>query len=109
MRSQLFQKLKKFASARRQYLPFIQSIEDVDVLIAIGEAYERGMPLGFKQLALLDLAPPSTLQRRLKRLVADRVIRKYMLRDDGRCIAYTPTRKTLEAFYRFTNGAFAEK
>lgn len=97
----LFGKLRQISSARRQVLPFIQSIEDIDIVFAIGAAYDEGAPLGLKQLEMLKLAPPSTLQRRLSRLVRDGVLKKTAQSGDGRRIAYQPTAKTVRACGRF--------
>lgn len=97
----LFRKLKKIAFARRQVLPFIQSIEDIDIVFAIGAAHEENNPLGLKQLELLKLAPPSTLQRRLNRLVRDGVLKKTGQSGDGRRIAYQLTTRAARACGRF--------
>lgn len=97
----LFRKLKKIAFARRQVMPFIQSIEDIDIVFVIGAAHEEGRPLGLKQLELLKLAPPSTLQRRLNRLVRAGVLKKLGQSGDGRRIAYQPTVRTARACKRF--------
>lgn len=70
-KTMLFGKLRKISAARRQLLPFIQSIEDIDIVFIVGAAYDEGRPLGLKQLEMLKLAPPSTLQRRLNRLVRE--------------------------------------
>lgn len=97
----LFGELRKISDARRQHLPFIGTLEDLDILVAIGEADERGNPLGHKQLALLRLTSPSTLQRRLNRLVAEGTVKKVVQRGDGRRIAYSLSRNTQRAYERF--------
>lgn len=96
-----FQKLKAASVNRRILLPFIRSLCDYDILIAIGAADEAQAPLGFKQLVLLDLAPPTTLQRRLNALVGSRTIRRSTMRDDARRVSYSLTRKTQAAFQRY--------
>ena len=99
--SMSFQRLRNFSIARRELLPFISSLEENDILIAIGVADEAQSPLGFKQLALLKLAPPSTLQRRLKKLLLNRTIKKTTQGADGRRVAYSLTAKTLAAYQQF--------
>ncbi len=94
-------RLKVLTAARREWLPFVASLEDYDMLIAIGAADEEGAPLGFKQLRLLDLAPQSTLQRRLKRLLAQRVVKTGTLSGDGRRLVYSLTARTLAAYKQF--------
>lgn len=96
-----FDKLQALSASRRKLLPFVESLEDCDILAAIGAADEAGSPLGFKQLNLLELASPSTLQRRLKRLLARRTIKRVLLRDDGRRVAYSLTARTLAAYNEF--------
>lgn len=97
----LFKKLTRITTARRQTLPFVHSMEDCDIVMFIGAAQEEGAPLGLKQLALLNLATSSTLQRRLNRLMRDRVIRKIAQQTDGRRIAYLLTPKAIRACSRF--------
>ncbi len=100
-KTMLFGKLRKISAARRQLLPFIQSIEDIDIVFIVGAAYDEGRPLGLKQLEMLKLAPPSTLQRRLNRLVREGVLKKTTQNGDGRRIAYLPTARTVRACGRF--------
>lgn len=94
-------RLRVLTAARREWLPFVASLEDYDILIAIGAAEEEGAPLGFKQLRLLDLAPQSTLQRRLKRLLVQQVIKTMTLSGDGRRMVYSLTAKTRVAYKHF--------
>ena len=50
-----FQRLRTLSIARRELLPFVGSLEEHDILIAIGAADEALCPLGFKQLGLLKI------------------------------------------------------
>lgn len=101
-----FQRLRILSLARRELLPFVGSLEEHDILIAIGAAEEAGCPLGYKQLGLLKLAPPSTLQRRLKKLLLNRIIKKAAQRPDGRRVAYSLTARTLAAYKQFILKSF---
>ncbi|MCX7148686.1 MAG: hypothetical protein NTY05_04645 [Rhodocyclales bacterium] len=101
-----FQRLRTLSIARRELLPFVGSLEEHDILIAIGAADEVLCPLGFKQLGLLKLAPPSTLQRRLKKLLLNRTIKKAAQRIDGRRVAYSLTTRTLAAYKQFILQSF---
>lgn len=94
-------KLQALTALRRELLPFVASLEDYDILVAIGAAEEDRLALGFKQLRLLNLAPPSTLQRRLKRLVTNRIVKTVTLSDDGRRVVYSLTARTLAAYQEF--------
>lgn len=97
----LFTNLTRIAAFERSHFRYIRSREDWNILIAIGEAGERQVPIGFKQLVLQDVATPSTLTRKLKQLLAARVIRRVVQSADGRMVAYTLTRSGLEAFRRY--------
>ncbi len=96
-----FKKLIALTANRRRLLPFVASLEDYDILVAIGAADEANDPLGFKGLALLELAPPSTLQRRLKKLLHNKIIKKVTSRTDGRRVTYSLTAKTRVAYTEF--------
>ena len=101
-----FKKLRELSIARRELLPFVKSLEDYDILIAIGEAQEAECPLCRKQLGLLKLAPPSTLQRRLKELLFTRVIKMAPRQVDGRLVAYSLRAGTLAAYRQFMAKSF---
>lgn len=95
-----FKDLQSFTAARRKHLPFIASLEDYDILLAIGIAEEEGRPIGFKQLRLLNLASPSTLQRRLRKMMVAGAIRTESHRD-GRLSVYMLTDGALRSHKDF--------
>jgi DNA-binding MarR family transcriptional regulator len=97
----LFENLSKLLSHERTELPFIRSPQDWNIVLAIGLAVERSAPIGFKQLAALRVASPSTLTRSLNRLIADEVICRNVPPHDGRLVTYTLTKPTLVAFRRY--------
>lgn len=98
-----FRELQNRSNARRRLLPFVRSLEDFDLLVAIGAATEAGSSLGLKQLQLLVIASPSTVHRRLRALVAMRTIIKSLQRGDGRRVVYTLTAKTRAAFKAYVS------
>jgi DNA-binding MarR family transcriptional regulator len=97
----LFGNLNRLLALERQHLKFLRSSEDKSIVIAIGNAAETGVPIGYKQLTLMNIASPSTVNRNLKRLVAGKVIRRVVQRNDGRMVNYVLTKKTLECFERY--------
>lgn len=103
-----FKKLREASVFRQSLLPFVISLQDHDILIAIGEADELNASLGYKQLSLLCLATPTTLQRRLKALQKSQLIRKTVLRDDRRRVCYSLSHKTLDAYTNYIAHLFAE-
>jgi DNA-binding MarR family transcriptional regulator len=97
----LFENLTKVAAFERVQMRFVRSREDWSIVVAIGEAAEKRFPIGYKQLALLEIASPSTLTRKLKKLIGTGVIRRVIQPGDGRMVAYTLTKTTADAFRRY--------
>jgi DNA-binding MarR family transcriptional regulator len=97
----LFGNLTKILNHERNHLRFVHSREDRSILVAIGQAMEAGQPIGYKQLALMEVASPSTLSRKLKQLIAAGAIRKVVQENDGRMVAYSLTKSALDSFRRY--------
>jgi DNA-binding MarR family transcriptional regulator len=70
----LFATLRKIREFERLQLPFFRSLVDFDIVVEIGYAEEQNQPLTPKQLFLLDLGSPTTVRRRLARLVEQGVV-----------------------------------
>lgn len=98
-----FRKLHNISIARRKLLPFVQSLEDSDLLVAIGAANEEGSFMGLKQLQLLNIASPSTVHRRIQKLLAARAIKMSLQQGDGRRVVYTLTTMTRAAFKAYVS------
>ena len=101
-----FQKLRAASTFRKELLPFVVSLQDHDILVAIGEADEMDSPLGYKQLKLLFLASPTTLQRRLKSLLEKELIRKTQFGGDNRRVSYSLSMKSHAAYKRYIAQVF---
>ena len=97
----LFGNLTKLVANERNYLRFMRSIEERNILVAVGQAMESGQAIGYKQLVLMGVASPSTLSRKLKRLIAAGAIRKVVPKHDGRMVAYSLTKTAMEGFRRY--------
>ena len=63
-----FRALKAAHEFRRRYLPFLKTLEDVEVLREIGWHQSVGRPLTLKTLFLQGVGSAATVQRRLSRL-----------------------------------------
>ena len=63
-----FQALKELHEFRRQHLPFLKTVEDVELVREIGLHQVRGRPLTLKTLFLQGIGSVATVQRRLTRL-----------------------------------------
>lgn len=82
----VFARLKKIREFTRASLPGVSSIEDFDIVLEIGASQESGQPMNPKRLALLEIASPATVNRRLNRLVELGIIIKQVSQRDGRLI-----------------------
>jgi DNA-binding MarR family transcriptional regulator len=96
-----FQKLRAATDFRAELLPFVVSIVDHDILIAIGLANELKEPVGYKQLKELTLTSPTTLQRKIQSLLEDGFITRTNLADDNRRVNYTLSTTTLLAYKKY--------
>lgn len=81
----------------REHLRFISSIEDLDVVWAIGYGQRTGKPISLKDLCTGEFGAPKTVRRRIERLRALGIIEQSRCDTDGRRIEYCLTDKTLEA------------
>lgn len=64
----IFRALKESGEFRRKHLPFLQTLEDLDLLREIGFNQAARCPMGLKQLLMRGIASNATVQRRLARL-----------------------------------------
>ena len=65
----LFEKLRTARAFLRRHMHFVETLEDVDLLLEIGFHQEQGRPLSMKQVYLLDIASVATVQRRFPNAV----------------------------------------
>ena len=65
---QIFEYLHQLRTFERRHLPFVHTIEDLDMVSLIGLHQERGVPLTLKQMLSFDIGSVATLERRLARL-----------------------------------------
>ena len=70
----IYRKLRSCRTFRRKRLPFLQTLEDFDLVAEIGYGQETGRLITLKQLFLAGLGPTATVQRRLARLKAQGVV-----------------------------------
>ena len=81
----------------REHLRFISSIEDLDVVWAIGYGQRTGNPLSLKDLCTGEFGAPKTVRRRIERLRGLGILEQSRSDKDGRRVEYCLTDKTLEA------------
>ena len=80
----IFAELRTLIRLERQYLPFVETIEDRNILTEIGYHETEAAPLSLKLLFLLNISSIATIQRRLARLVSLAMIVKRRSNGDKR-------------------------
>jgi|ERR1043166_409865 DNA-binding MarR family transcriptional regulator len=85
----LFEALKKIRECERIQLPFLSSVIDFDIIIEIGYAQELGRPLTIKQLYLLRISSPTTVRRKLARLIERGIVIRRKHASDQRTMVLT--------------------
>jgi hypothetical protein len=97
----LFETLRTIRDFERRELPFIRTIEDVDLVREIGFHQEAGQPLTLTELFALGLASPATVQRRLAQLKALGVVQQSRLDRDRRSFALVLSPEVLKAYEKY--------
>lgn len=64
----IFEKLRSLRAFQKRFLPFLETLEDLDVIREIGFNQERGTPITQNVLFGKNIASVATVQRRLRRL-----------------------------------------
>ena len=97
----LFGALRKMREFERLQLPFIRSLIDLDIIIEIGFAQENKKPLSPKPLFLLNLAPATTVRRRLARLTEQGIVHRRTNPSDRRSDVLTISRSSLNLMTKY--------
>jgi DNA-binding MarR family transcriptional regulator len=97
----LFAALRKVREYERLELPSLKSLIDFDIVIEVGFAHEEGQPLSLKQLFLMELAPRTTIRRRLAKLVKAGVVIRELHQNDRRTTVLTVSTNGHKTFSRY--------
>jgi len=89
----VFRALKASGDFRRRYLPFLKTLEDQDLIRAIGFSQETGHPLSLSHLFVQGIGSVATIQRRLARLKRIGVVAQTRAVHDKRVVTLTLTPK----------------
>ena len=98
----VFARLKQMREFTRACLPDVCSLEDFDIVMEIGASQESGRPMNPKRLALLAIASPATVNRRLNRLVELGIVDKRVSRRDGRLVELRISPDILEMYLAYS-------
>lgn len=79
-------------------MPCVLTMQDRDIILALGSAQEQGRHLGLKQLALLNLGSLATLRRRLSRLVKLGCLEKKAHKNDRRATEFVVAKRFWKHF-----------
>ena len=95
-----FQSLKIARDFRRLHMPFLQTLEDVDLIGEIGLHQARGHPVTLRLLFTKGIASVATVQRRLERLRRLGVVEQSKSDVDRRVVHLTLSPSVLKLFRR---------
>lgn len=101
MNNKIYTTLRAINQLQRRHLPLFETTVDFNISIEIGYFQEVGTPLTLKQLFLLDVASPATVQRRLKLLVHKGMVKKSDNPADGRMVELTLTAEADRMFRKY--------
>jgi DNA-binding MarR family transcriptional regulator len=84
-----FKALRNLHEFRRRHLPFLETIQDAELVREIGLHQAEGDPLTLKALFLQGLGSVATIQRRLSRLKRLGVVQQQRADHDKRNVILT--------------------
>lgn len=85
-RLHIFGRLTQLAEYRRRHLPFIRTLEDLELVREIGLHQSNGEPTTLKMLFLKGIGSVATVQRRVSRLKRLGVIQQSRVEHDKRLV-----------------------
>lgn len=85
----IFHILRELTEYRRRHMPYVATLEDMDILRAIGLFQEAGNPITLKVLFLQGIGSVATVQRRLGRLKRLGTVRQSRAHHDKRLVKLT--------------------
>ena len=85
----IFHALKALTDYRKRHMPFVKTLEDLDILREIGLHQEAGNPITLKVLYLQGISSVATVQRRLSRLKRLGVVHESRAIHDKRLVKLT--------------------
>ena len=97
----IFDTLRAIRDFEREELPFIRTIEDLDIVREIGFHQEAGQPLTLKQLYELQVGAVATIQRRLATLKKLGIVAQSRIDRDRRSFTLHLSPQVLRAYERY--------
>jgi DNA-binding MarR family transcriptional regulator len=97
----VFRRLRAIREFEKRQLAFLETVEDLDILVEIGLRQGTSAALTLKQLLLLDISSPATVQRRLRRLRQQGVVQQRRCPQDRRNVELTISARFLRTLDRY--------
>jgi hypothetical protein len=97
----VFAHLRSLAEFRQKQLPFLETVEDQDLVREIGHYQVLGAPITLKQLLMLGVGSVATVQRRLQRLKRLGVVQQSHSQDDRRVIELSLSPACMRVFGKY--------
>ena len=101
MKMHVFEYLHQLRTFERRHLPFMRTLEDMNMLFLIGLHQERGVPLTLKHMLSFDIGSAATLERRLARMKRLGVVTQSRSELDRRNVELKLSPKTWRVFQRY--------
>jgi len=99
---QIFEYLNQLRAFERRHFPFVDTIEDLDIINLVGLHQERGVALTLKQILSFNIGSVATLERRLARLKRLGVIVQTRSHTDKRNVELKLSPKVNRLFQRYS-------
>ena len=101
MKMHVFEYLHQLRTFERRHLPFIRTLEDMNMVFLIGLHQERGIPLTLKHMLSFDIGSAATLERRLARMKRLGIVTQSRSELDRRNVELKLSPKTWRIFQRY--------
>lgn len=104
----VFKKLKLMREFEKLYMPYLDTLEDFDLVLEIGFYQSQDEPLTLKRLFLLDIASVATVQRRLAKLKKHGVVTQDRSEHDRRRTVLCLPPETRKLFRKYESLFFSK-
>jgi hypothetical protein len=97
----VFERLRALRAFEKRALPFVKSLEDLDLVVEIGYHQEQHKTLTLKQVFLLGIGSIATVQRRLSVLRQLGVVLLKRSKEDARSFELTLSPKVCKTYRQY--------
>ena len=94
----IFERLNALRTYQRKHRPYLESLEDLDLVCAIGCAQELERPISPSDLVDMQLGSTPTVRRRLARLINQQIVVRRADAEDGRRVLLHLSAKVFKTY-----------